>query len=73
MTQKHFKALRIQMIEKGLTGKALSEMIGMNYYCLVSRLSMHTPFTLREAYAIMDALELPYEHFTTYFKKEEVV
>lgn len=73
MAQKHFKALRIQMIEKGLTGKALSEMIGMKYYCLANRLSMHTPFTLREAYAIMDALELPYEHFATYFRKEEII
>lgn len=73
MAQKHFKALRIQMIEKGLTSKALSEMIGMKYYCLANRLSMHTPFTLREAYAIMDALELPYEQFAAYFKKEEVI
>lgn len=73
MAQKHFKALRIQMIEKGLSCKELAKMIGMNYFTFSNRLTMHTPFTLREAYAVMDALELPYEHIATYFNKEEVI
>lgn len=67
---KPFSKLRGAMAEHGVDGKEIAKITGIESTAISLRMTAKRPWKLTEMYAIMDALQLPYEQLFLYFPKD---